>query len=260
VRHPTIAFLLSVPIAALGGLIGLGGAEFRLPVLVGVLGHSARQAVPLNLAVSLVTIITGLATRAAIGSGTDLTRLALPMAALIAGALVTAFVGPALAGRLSETRLTRLILVLLVLIGLALIAESFLPAAIGPLIPTDAIAQLVAGVVLGLGIGLISSLLGVAGGEVIIPTLAFGYGAPIKLAGTASLLVSLPVVAVGIARYWRRGGYERHSLVSTAAPMAAGSVVGAVLGGLLVGIVPSEVLKLTLGVILIGSAARVFRH
>ena len=32
------------------GLIGLGGAEFRLPVLAGPLGYAARKAVPLNLA------------------------------------------------------------------------------------------------------------------------------------------------------------------------------------------------------------------
>jgi hypothetical protein len=30
-----IAFLSAIPIAILGGLIGLGGAEFRLPVLAG---------------------------------------------------------------------------------------------------------------------------------------------------------------------------------------------------------------------------------
>jgi hypothetical protein len=40
----------------LGGLIGLGGAELRLPVLAGPLGYAARQAVPLNLAVSLMTL------------------------------------------------------------------------------------------------------------------------------------------------------------------------------------------------------------
>ncbi len=46
-----LAFGFAIPIAILGGLIGLGGAEFRLPVLVGPLGYRALpQAVPLNLA------------------------------------------------------------------------------------------------------------------------------------------------------------------------------------------------------------------
>jgi uncharacterized membrane protein YfcA len=42
--------------------------------------------------------------------------------------------------------------------------------------------------------------------------------------------------------------------------MAVGSVLGAVVGGLLLGIVPASVLKIGLGVILIASAVRVFRH
>ena len=57
------AFGFAVPIAILGGLIGLGGAEFRLPVLAGPLGYSTRQAVPLNLSVSIVTILASLAIR-----------------------------------------------------------------------------------------------------------------------------------------------------------------------------------------------------
>ena len=46
-----------------------------------------------------------------------------------------------------------------------------------------------------------SSLLGIAGGELIIPTLVFTFGAGIKAAGTASFLVSLPTVAVGVLRH-----------------------------------------------------------
>ena len=43
--------------------MGLGGAEFRLPVLAGPLGYPARQAVPLNLLVSLVTLFASLLIR-----------------------------------------------------------------------------------------------------------------------------------------------------------------------------------------------------
>ena len=62
-RDSLIAFLIFIPIGLLSGLIGLGGAEFRLPVLVGVLKRQAREAVPINLAISLVTIIASLLTR-----------------------------------------------------------------------------------------------------------------------------------------------------------------------------------------------------
>ena len=58
-----LVFVYAVPIAMLGGLIGLGGAEFRLPVLVGRLGYLPRKAVPLNLAVCICTIAASLAIR-----------------------------------------------------------------------------------------------------------------------------------------------------------------------------------------------------
>jgi uncharacterized membrane protein YfcA len=259
-RGAVKAFGLAVPIAILGGLIGLGGAEFRLPVLAGPLGYSVRQAVPLNLSVSIITILASLAIRSRSLSFAPVAPFTLAVLALIAGAIVAAVAGTALFDRLSEARLERTILVLLLVIGLTLIVEGFLPVTERALLPHDETVWIVAGVLFGLGIGLISSLLGVAGGEVIIPTLVFAYGADIKTAGTASLLISLPTVAVGIARYARRGAYDRSALAETVAPMGLGSVIGAVIGGLLVGAVPAAVLKLGLGVILIISAWRTFRH
>lgn len=258
-RRPLFAFLAAIPIALLGGLIGLGGAEFRLPVLAGPLRYAAKQAVPLNLAISLVTLATSLVSRAGSMDMAAVGALAPAILAMIAGALITAFLGPTLASRISNASLERVILVLLVVIGTALIVESFLPTETAALVP--AAAWPVAAFILGLAIGLVSSLLGVAGGELIIPSFVFVFGAPIKIAGTASLLVSLPTVSVGILRYWRQGAYaDRAALRETVIPMGAGSVIGAILGGLLLGIVPAAILKVALGTILIVSAVRVFRH
>jgi uncharacterized membrane protein YfcA len=57
---PKLAALYGAPIGPLGGLIGLGGVEFRLPVLAGVFGYKARRAVALNLAISLITVVSAL--------------------------------------------------------------------------------------------------------------------------------------------------------------------------------------------------------
>lgn len=46
-----------------------------------------------------------------------------------------------------------------------------------------------------------SSVLGVAGGELIIPTLVFVFGAGIKVSGTSSLLISVPTILVGLWRH-----------------------------------------------------------
>ena len=90
--------------------------------------------------------------------------------------------------------------------------------------------------------------------------MVFIFGADIKTAGTASLLISAPTVLVGILRYRRRQAYaDRQALRTTVVPMSLGSVVGALLGGLLVGLLPVGVLKIGLGSILIVSAIRMFR-
>lgn len=260
-RHAQLAFLYAVPIGLLGGLMGLGGAEFRLPVLAGVLGYSVHQAVPLNLAVSLITILVSLITRVNTLSSALLIPLMPVMLSLIVGAVSTAFFGATLASKLSKEQLERIILVLLVLIGLALIIEGFLPQEIPALIPVNLSWRISTGVLFGLAIGLVSSLLGVAGGELIIPTLVFAFGADIKTAGTGSLIVSLPTVLVGIIRFSSLGAFKnRRSLSETVTPMSLGSVIGATAGGMLVGLISPSVLKVILGLILNISAFGVFRH
>jgi uncharacterized membrane protein YfcA len=179
---------------------------------------------------------------------------------MIAGAVSAAYVGTALVHRISERLLERAILAFLVVIGSALIVEAFLPQDVPGLLPESLPVRVVAAVVFGLGVGLVSSLLGVAGGELIIPTLVFAFGVGIKTAGTASLLISLPTVAVGVLRHRGLGSYaERADLARTVVPMGVGSVIGALAGGFLVGVVPAGALKLLLGVILIASAVRIFR-
>src|SRR5215213_3633239 len=97
-RSPVAALLYGAPIGFLGGLIGLGGAEFRLPVLAGVFGYAARRAVALNLAISLVTVVSALLIRGGTLSFAPLLGL-LPVVAMIAGAVSAAYVGTALVHR-----------------------------------------------------------------------------------------------------------------------------------------------------------------
>ena len=53
---------------------------------------------------------------------------------------------------------------------------------------------------LGLCIGTASTFLGVAGGELLIPTLIFVFGADIHTAGSATLFISIPTICMGL---WR---------------------------------------------------------
>jgi uncharacterized membrane protein YfcA len=53
-----LAFVIGAPIGILGGLIGLGGAEFRLPFLLKTFNKTAKRAVALNMLISLITVIS----------------------------------------------------------------------------------------------------------------------------------------------------------------------------------------------------------
>ena len=64
-RSLPIAFGAGAAVGVLGGLIGLGGAEFRLPLLIGVFGLAALSAVILNKAMSLLVVLTTLPARPA---------------------------------------------------------------------------------------------------------------------------------------------------------------------------------------------------
>jgi uncharacterized membrane protein YfcA len=102
-RSPVHAFGFGVPIGALGGLIGLGGAEFRLPVLTGVLGYRPRQAVAVNLAVSLITVLAAAAIRGSTLAWQPVIALLPVAAAMTTGAVTAAYVGIGVVRRLPET-------------------------------------------------------------------------------------------------------------------------------------------------------------
>jgi hypothetical protein len=90
-------------------------------------------------------------------------------------------------------------------IGLLLIGERFLPAGLPALVSAKLGWQIVAGIAIGLCIGTASTFLGVAGGELLIPTLIFVFGADIHTAGSAVLFISIPTVCMGLFRYSRIG-------------------------------------------------------
>lgn len=257
------AFGWCVPIGALAGLIGLGGGEFRLPVLMHSVGFGAKSAVPINLTVSLVTLTFALGTRSGVVSLADVVPHGAEICGLAAGGMIAAFYGPPLVQRLTSESLVRMIAILLAALGVLLCIEALLPFSSLELVPADPTTRFAIGCILGSGIGLVSSLLGVAGGELLIPTLIFLFGADIVTAGSASILISLCLISVGLWRYWRIGALPRgRGVLRITAAMSIGSIIGAGLGGIAVAIVPIESLKLLLGCVLVAAAGKTWfsRH
>jgi uncharacterized membrane protein YfcA len=89
----------------------------------------------------------------------------------------------------------------------------------------------------------------------------FGYGVPVKTAGSLSLLIGLPTVAAGVVRHWRAQAYGDTRLIRTViVPMGAGALTGSAAGALLIAAAPAAAIKVGLGLILIWSAWKVFGH
>ena len=252
------AFLGGAVVGLLGGLVGLGGAEFRLPLLLAVFGFAALAAVIVNKAMSLVVVVAAMPARL---TGVPLADVAAEWPVvlnLLAGSLLGAWFGAAWATRMRSETLYRVLAVLLVFLAFVFTTER-----VGPLQPAELTqpVQLVAGVVAGFGIGLVAALMGVAGGELLIPTLVLLFAVDTKLAGSLSLLVSLPTMLVAFFRYSRDQAFA--VLVQNrrfVAAMAVGSVVGSVAGGLLLGAVSEAVLVPLLVALLLASAVKVWRH
>lgn len=257
-RSAYLIFSAGAVVGLLGGLIGLGGAEFRLPLLIGLFGFLALQAVILNKAMSLVVVLTALPIRLVTVPLSDVTEQWVVVANLLAGSLAGAWLGASWATRMRTATLYRVLGVLLVLITAALVASHL--GTIEGLGLTGVPLALV-GLAAGFGIGVVAAVMGVAGGELLIPAIVLLYGVDIKLAGSLSLVVALPTMLVAFARYSRDQSFvvlRRNTRFVVV--MTLGSIAGAVAGGLLLGVVPDAVLIPLLAVLLLVSAVKVWRH
>src|SRR5688572_25166801 len=92
-RRPFAALAGSTLIGTIGGLIGLGGAEFRLPLLIGVFRFPPLEAIILNKATSLIVVVSALVFRTKNVAVNDVLSQASVVANLLAGSLCGAWFG-----------------------------------------------------------------------------------------------------------------------------------------------------------------------
>ncbi|MFK4525272.1 putative membrane protein YfcA [Bradyrhizobium japonicum] len=105
-RNAPAAFGTGAVIGALGGLIGLGGAEFRLPLLISVFGFKGLEAVILNKATSLVVVASALRFQASTVPFGQVADHWPTIVNLLAGSLAGAWFGAAWATRRRQRRCT----------------------------------------------------------------------------------------------------------------------------------------------------------
>ena len=230
------------------GVLGGGGSALTVPIFVYVMGFPAKQAIAMSLPVVGATSLAG-----AVGhwrAGNFDLRAGLIFGAL---AMVGARVGAALASRVSgATQLTVLGIVMIVAALLMLrrreareAATAFRRERAHAAMRTAAIA------VVGLGVGVLTGLVGIGGGFLFVPALVLLGRLNVKVAIGTSLFV---IAASTVAGYL---GYRGQVQVPWAvvATFTAVALVGLVTGTRLVPRLSSQALRRLFAYFLILMAA-----
>jgi len=177
------------------GLFGVGGGLIVVPALAVLLGLDHRRAVGTSLLAIVPAVTASLVSYAATGS------VNLAVGGLLAvGAIVGAQAGVWLLGRISR-RAAQWIFVGFVVVMIVQLL-SLVPER-GADLPID-VWRGIGLVVLGLGAGVLSALLGVGGGGVVVPVLMVWFGIGDLSAKGASLVMMLPGVASGLVANLRK--------------------------------------------------------
>jgi len=237
-------FAVSLGASALGGMLGMAGGIFIVPILA-IFGH-----VDIHVAIgaSIVSVIACSCGGAApfLRGGLTNIRLAITLeTATTLGALSGVF----LFGVIPTSYLFFLFAAILLLSAQQMMARRSEPLGSPSVAETERwadalrldssyperalgcdvayrVRRLPMGMTLMFGAGLISALLGIGSGVLKIPAMDAALRLPIKVSSATSNFMIGVTAAASAGAYFMRGDI----VTSVAAPVAIGSVVGAVLG------------------------------
>jgi uncharacterized membrane protein YfcA len=228
------------------GLLGGGGSVLTVPILIYALHVPVKPAIAMSLVVVGLVAFIGFLGHAR--QGTVSKRVALifgppAVAAAYAGARIARHVPP---------HVQLVLFALFGLTGSALMFRAAMKMSGKPdTTPYEFRGDTRTVILLaleGIGVGLITGLIGVGGGFLIVPALVFVAKLPMRLAiGTSLLVITLNALS-GFAGYVGTVPIDWHLVTWFASIAAVGSIVGTLISKQ----VPQKRLKEVFGVLLIG--------
>lgn len=229
------------------GLLGGGGSILAVPILVYVLGFGAREAVAASLVIVGLTSLFG----AAEHRRESHVRLRVafvfgPFAA--AGAYLGAYLGAQLAGFLSGAVQLSLFAVVMLVAAFFMFRDNESDEDTKDSFSGGSTRRLLLWLAApGLGVGVLTGLVGVGGGFLIVPALVLIAGVPIEAAvGTSLLIIAMNSLA-GFAGYLGKAEMQWGLM----ALFTALAVLGSFAGAYLVRFIPSGALQKVLAVFLV---------
>jgi uncharacterized membrane protein YfcA len=225
---PLLLVIFGFFIGILASMTGVGGGVFIVPILTFFYDFRVNSATGTSLTAIIFTAIASTINYA------RQKRIYYKTGLLLA---VTAAPGAYLGGwvaKITQEQLLGLIFgVFLILVAARMIVSLARRKEADKTLPVKTDAELVRsgkiiiiGVALGFFGGFASGLLGIGGGTLIVPIMAFALGMPIHLATATSMFTMIFTATSGVAEYYQAG------LVNfpIALLFAAGTVVGAQVG------------------------------
>lgn len=237
-----LTWLLAVLMGLALGLLGGGGSILTVPIFTYLLGYEPRQAIAMSLPVVGLAAATG--ALAALGRGTLPLGPAVVMGpATMAGSYAGARAAAWIDGR------TQLMMLAVIMLSAAVSMWRRSRASVVWRAPSHPHPLLVAAI--GVGVGVLTGLVGIGGGFLIVPALVIVGGLPMSQATSASLLVIAMSASAGLAGYLGRVPLDWHVVGLFAAVASAGVVAG----GNLARHVPAARLQQAFAVLLVVVAA-----
>lgn len=234
--------LAGIATGTLLGLLGGGGSIIAVPIMIYMLGMQPKAAIGSSL------IIVGLASLLAAWSHFRNHSVLVSMALIFgASGALGSYAGARLAQLISDVVQLTMFAVAMALVALLMLRQRQSQIEMVDEVRSNSLPIML---LVGLGAGLLTGLLGVGGGFIIVPALTIVLHVPLKKAIGTSLLVIGTNSIVGAISY---GSSLNLNLASL--PFALGTLIAAPIAGGVAHYIPQKKLKVSFAITLLALSA-----